>query len=52
MINKEQKDKNDIIDIAQQIKKYLDKIKFGSITLVIQDGKIVQIESHEKIRFK
>ncbi|MFL6562898.1 MAG: YezD family protein [Bacillus sp. (in: firmicutes)] len=25
-------------------------LKYGSITLVIQDGKIVQIEKNEKVR--
>ncbi|RUQ30592.1 DUF2292 domain-containing protein [Peribacillus cavernae] len=30
----------------------LDSIKFGSITLVIQDGKIIQVEKHEKVRIK
>lgn len=27
-------------------------IKYGSVTLVIQDGVIIQIESNEKIRLK
>jgi len=27
-------------------------LKFGSITLVVQDGKIVQIEKNEKVRIK
>lgn len=30
--------------------RYLETIKFGSVTLTIQDGKIVQIEGSEKIR--
>ncbi len=30
----------------------LDTIKFGSITLIIQEGKIVQIEKNEKVRLK
>ena len=29
---------------------YIKKIKFGSVTVNIQDGKIVQIEKSEKIR--
>jgi hypothetical protein len=29
---------------------YLTETKFGSITLVIQDGKIIQIEKSEKFR--
>ena len=34
------------------IKKYIEAIRFGSITIVIQDGKIVQIEKVEKTRLK
>ena len=29
---------------------YIKKIKYGSVTVNIQDGKIVQIEKSEKIR--
>ncbi|WP_318509506.1 YezD family protein [Bacillus sp. T3] len=32
--------------------KTLETMKFGSITLVVQDGKIIQIEKSEKLRFK
>lgn len=30
----------------------LKSVKYGSVTLVVQDGKVVQIERNEKIRFK
>jgi len=30
----------------------LTAIRYGAITLVIQDGKVVQIDKLEKIRFK
>ncbi|WP_438646624.1 YezD family protein [Robertmurraya kyonggiensis] len=30
----------------------LETMKFGSITLIVQDGKIVQIEKNEKIRLQ
>lgn len=30
----------------------LQDIKYGSVAITIQDGKIVQIEKSEKIRFK
>ncbi len=30
----------------------LGSIKYGSITLIIQDGKVVQIERNEKLRLK
>ncbi|MCI1944817.1 YezD family protein [Clostridium luticellarii] len=39
----------------QYIKKILESLKsisYGSITLVIQDGIVIQIETKEKIRLK
>lgn len=30
----------------------LKTMKFGSVTLVVQDGSVIQIERNEKIRFK
>lgn len=30
----------------------ISKMKFGSITLIIQDGVLIQIEKNEKIRLK
>jgi hypothetical protein len=31
---------------------YIENIQFGSVTLIIQDNRIVQIEKSEKIRLK
>jgi hypothetical protein len=28
----------------------IEEIRFGSITIIIQDGKVIQVEKHEKIR--
>jgi hypothetical protein len=28
----------------------IEEIRFGSLTIIIQDGKVVQIDKHEKIR--
>ncbi|MDR1065169.1 MAG: YezD family protein [Oscillospiraceae bacterium] len=36
----------------QKLLAYLREIKYGTITLIIQDGKVVQIDKLEKIRFK
>lgn len=36
----------------QKIIEFVETIQFGSITLIIQDGKIVQIEKNEKVRIK
>jgi hypothetical protein len=38
-------------DIADQIALVLRGIRFGSVEIVIHDGKIVQIERKEKLRF-
>jgi hypothetical protein len=35
-----------------EIQKMLETLKFGSITLVVQDGKIVQLEKIEKVRLQ
>jgi hypothetical protein len=37
-------------EIQGHIERMLATLKYGSITLVIQDGKIVQIEKNEKVR--
>ena len=39
-------------NIAQQIMAILQGIRFGSIEIVVHDGRIVQIDKHEKFRVK
>ncbi|MED2974798.1 YezD family protein [Fictibacillus sp. B-59209] len=39
-------------EIFEQLKEMLNSIKYGSITLIIQDGKLIQLEKNEKVRFK
>ncbi|MBC3797134.1 YezD family protein [Acetobacterium tundrae] len=36
----------------KKIIEFLEKIQYGSVTVIIQDGKILQIEKNEKIRMK
>ena len=31
---------------------FLETIQYGSVTIIVQDGKILQIEKNEKIRIK
>ncbi|QAT51324.1 DUF2292 domain-containing protein [Caproiciproducens sp. NJN-50] len=38
-------------EIYQKLLEYIKDIRYGSIVVVIQDGKIVQIEKNEKVRF-
>ncbi|MTH52673.1 DUF2292 domain-containing protein [Bacillus mangrovi] len=34
------------------LKEMLQAMKYGSITLIVQDGKIIQLEKNEKVRLK
>ncbi|MCD2348897.1 MULTISPECIES: YezD family protein [Clostridium] len=43
---------NEINNYTNKISELLKDIKYGSITLVIQDGVVIQIETSEKIRLK
>lgn len=36
----------------QKLLDLMETVRFGSITLVIQDGKVIQIEKNEKMRLK
>lgn len=36
----------------QKIKKFIEDIEYGSVTIVVQNGTIVQIEKNEKLRLK
>ncbi|MFB5283630.1 MULTISPECIES: YezD family protein [Peribacillus] len=40
------------MDIFQRLQEMLASMKYGSITLVIQDGKVIQVERNEKVRIK
>ena len=39
------------VEIINQITSILQGIRFGSVEIIIHDGKVVQIERKEKIRF-
>jgi hypothetical protein len=36
----------------KKIIELLETIQYGSVTVIVQDGNILQIEKHEKIRIK
>ena len=38
-------------DVLAQIATAIEAIRFGSVEVIIQDGKVIQIERKEKIRF-
>ena len=33
----------------KKIKEFIEQIRFGSVTVIVQDGKVIQIEKHEKV---
>lgn len=37
-------------ELRELINQYIKEIKFGNITLIIQDGKVIQVDKTEKIR--
>jgi hypothetical protein len=39
-------------ELELKIRKALREIRFGTVTLVIQDGRVIQIDKSEKIRLK
>lgn len=41
------KSENDYMDIVVQ---YVNEVKYGSVLLIIQDGKVIQVEKTEKKR--
>jgi hypothetical protein len=47
----EEKDQQ-LNEIFRRISEMLENLQYGSITLVVQDGKVIQLEKSEKMRFK
>jgi hypothetical protein len=39
-------------DVYDKLMSYIKDIKYGSVTIIIQDGRIVQIEKNEKVRLR
>lgn len=35
----------------EKIKSLIETVRFGSVSIIVQDGKLMQVEKHEKIRF-
>lgn len=33
-----------------KIKEFLESLRYGSVTVIVQDGKVIQIEKNEKVR--
>lgn len=46
------KAKDNLEEALSEVKKIISEIKYGSVTLIVQDGVVIQIERQEKIRLK
>lgn len=40
------------VDLERQVRDALRSIRYGSVTLVVQDGYVIQIDKSEKIRLR
>jgi len=40
------------VELERQVREALRAIRFGTVTLVVQDGHVIQIDRSEKIRLK
>ncbi|MEK3809004.1 YezD family protein [Bacillus sp. FSL H8-0547] len=38
--------------VIDRLKELLGTMNYGSVTLIVQDGKVIQLEKNEKIRMK
>jgi hypothetical protein len=43
---------NNLEKMFEHLKQMLQEMRFGSITLVVQDGKVIQLDKVEKVRLK
>ncbi len=43
---------NQLGEIFERLQEMLKTMKYGSITLIVQDGKVIQMERNEKLRIK
>ena len=43
---------SDELEVIRRVRDSLRSIRFGTVLIVVQDGKVVQIETAEKIRLR
>lgn len=48
-LDKRQKELNGLMERLDEM---LQTLAYGSITIIVQDGKVVQLEKHEKMRIR
>ena len=42
----------DLVNVVEELRRALATIRHGSVTLIVQDGRIVQIDTTQKVRFE
>ncbi|MDA8354084.1 MAG: YezD family protein [Firmicutes bacterium] len=52
MSDKKKASDNGYETVTERIREMLDGMRYGSITLVVQDGQVIQLEKNEKMRLK
>jgi hypothetical protein len=50
--NQVEKDDYSVDQVMDKIKNAIGSIRFGTVTIMVQDGKVTQLECTEKIRIK
>ncbi len=45
-------EKNDTVSVWKKIREQVESIGYGSVIITVHDGKITQVETSKKIRFK
>lgn len=38
--------------VIERLREMLKTMNYGSVTLIVQDGKVIQLEKNEKVRIK
>ena len=38
--------------LSERLREMLKTLSYGSITIIVQDGKVIQLEKHEKVKIK
>ena len=51
-LEQEQRGSSSSSEVMQLIARAIDGVRYGSIEVVIQDGRVVQVERKEKFRFE
>ena len=42
----------DLDSVVEELRRALASIRHGSVTLIVQDGRVVQIDTTQKVRFE